>query len=137
MRILVLIVLLCSSRLAVALPGDPGDTVSFGDITPAVASAIRSGNAQALAVYFASSIDLTVPSGDGTYTKAQAELIVKGFFASVKPDGFSIQRQGNSSDGSQYCIGSMSSSSGNFRVYFQIKTQGGNSLISQLQFEAE
>ncbi len=137
MRALLLTVLLCCSQCLIVRSADPGDTLAMGDITPAVASAIRSGNAQALAAYFAPSIDLTVPESEGTYSKAQAELIVKGFFNANHPSAFVIQHQGSSGEGSQFCIGSMTSTSGNFRVYFLIKTTGGTALITQLQFEAE
>jgi len=62
-----------------------------------------------------------------------AEQIVKNFFAQNKPSGFSINQTGNSTEGSQYAIGTLTTAKGKFRVYFLVK----KSLITQLQFEQE
>jgi hypothetical protein len=137
MKILVFSLLFLISSVALATPIDPVDSIGTGDITPAVAAAIRSGNAGALAVYFSATIDLTVPGSDGTYSKSQAELIVKEFFTSTPPTGFIIKHQGSSGEGSQFCIGSLETENVNFRTYFLIKTINGVSLITQLQFEEE
>lgn len=120
-----------------ASPAIPGDSTTAADITPAVAAALRSGNSVALASYFSASIDLAVPGSEGTYSKSQAELIVKGFFSANKPTDFIIQHQGNSSEGAQFCIGLLETENVNYRTYFLIKTLNGLSLISQLQFEEE
>ncbi len=107
------------------------------DINSAVASAIKGGDAKTLALYFNSSIDLTVPGSDGTYSKSQAEMIVKNFFAQNKPVSFSVNQNGNSSEGSQYSIGTLVSAKAKFRTYFLVKKIGGKQVITQLQFEQE
>lgn len=140
MRISVLIVLLLIPALlhAETLPGDStarGDSTAMGDITPAVAAALRSGNASGLAAYFNATIDLTLPGSEGTYSKSQAELIVKGFFSTNKPSDFTIQHKGSSGDGSQFCIGLLVTDNGDFRTYFLVKTSNDRSVVTQLQFE--
>jgi hypothetical protein len=137
MRLLSFIALLLLSFASVAAPIDPGDSTVNGDITPAVVAALRSGNSNALAAYFSPTIDLTVPGSEGTYSKSQAELIVKGFFSANKPSDFINQHQGFSGDGSQFCIGTLNTDNGDFRTYFLIKTANGVSNITQLQFEEE
>jgi hypothetical protein len=107
------------------------------DISGAVASAIKSGDAKTLALYFNSSVDLTVPGSDGTYSKSQAEMIVKNFFSLNKPVSFSINQNGNSSEGSHYSIGTLVSAKAKFRTYFLVKKIGGKQVITQLQFEQE
>lgn len=120
----------------IASPIDSSDNPEQ-DINGSVASAIKSGDAKALAAYFNSSIDLTVPGSDGTYSKSQAEMIVKNFFATNKPVSFSINQNGNSSEGSQYSIGTLVTAKIKFRTYFLVKKIGGKPLITQLQFEQE
>ena len=98
------------------------------DINGAVASAIKAGDAKALSLYFNSSVDLTAPGVDGTYSKSQAEMIVKNFFALNKPVSFSINQNGNSSEGSQYSIGTLVTAKGKFRTYFLVKKVSGKSM---------
>ncbi|MFZ4400509.1 MAG: DUF4783 domain-containing protein [Bacteroidales bacterium] len=111
----------------------PGSTLD--DITKNIANAIRKGNATELAVYFNSSIDLTVPGKEGSFSKAQAEQIVKDFFTKNTPKSFEIKHQGTSSDGSNYSIGTLVTNKGNFRTYFLIKSIANKSYIQQLQFD--
>jgi len=108
---------------------------ALDDITKNVASAIRKGSASELAVYFNSSIDLTVPGKEGSFSKAQAEQIVKDFFSKNTPKSFEIKHQGKSADGSNYAIGTLVTNNGNFRTYFLIKNISNKNYIQQLQFD--
>jgi hypothetical protein len=135
MRLMFCLLLAFFPVLLSANDSAPGDSTGNGDITPAVASALRSGNASALAAYFNSTVDLTLPGSEGTYSRSQAELIVKGFFNMNKPSDFTIQHKGSSGEGSQFCIGLLSTDNGDFRTYFLIKTISQQSVVTQLQFE--
>ncbi|MCX6230582.1 MAG: DUF4783 domain-containing protein [Bacteroidetes bacterium] len=110
---------------------------ALADITKNVADAIRKGNASELSAYFNASIDLTVPGKEGSFSKAQAEQIVKEFFAKNTPKSFEIKHQGTSSDGSNYAIGTLVTNKGNFRCYFLVKTIANKSYIQQLQFDTD
>jgi hypothetical protein len=50
------------------------------DIIANIGNAIKTGNATTVSKYFNSTIDLIVPCNDGTYSKSQAEQILKDFF---------------------------------------------------------
>jgi hypothetical protein len=113
----------------------PANTLA--DITKSVTEAIRKGSSTELSAFFNSSIDLTVLGKEGTFSKAQAEQIVKEFFQKNTPKSFNIKHQGNSSDGSNYVIGTLTTNNGNFRVYFLIKNIEGKLCIQQLQFEKD
>ena len=113
------------------------EPVIIPDITKNVTEAIRKGNYAELATFFNSSIDLTVLGKEGTYSKSQAQQIVKEFFQKNIPKSFNVKHQGKSSDGSNYLIGTLTTNNGNFRVYFLIKTISGKSFIQQLQFEKD
>ena len=45
-----------------------------------VISALRSGNSSQLSAYFDDNVELTLPDKSDSYSKAQAQLIVKDFF---------------------------------------------------------
>ncbi len=55
--------------------------VASADIADDVAAAIRTGNAKEISKYFADNVDLKVLEQENIYSKAQAELILKDFFA--------------------------------------------------------
>jgi hypothetical protein len=131
------------SVAAVAIPKAPAilndTTISIADddVINNIVLAITAGDAKKLASYFNSTVDLTVPSGDGTYSKSQAEMIVKNFFTQYPPVSFKINQQGSSNEGSQFSIGTLITKTAKFRTYFLLKKVNGTSLIHQLQFETE
>lgn len=107
------------------------------DVTNQIAAAISAGDSKKLASFFNSSIDLTVPSGEGTYSKSQAEMIVRNFFSQSPPLSFKINQQGSSNEGTQFAIGTLVTKSTKFRTYILLKKTNGLMLIHQLQFEEE
>ncbi|MEI6851506.1 MAG: DUF4783 domain-containing protein [Bacteroidota bacterium] len=131
------------SVAAIAIPKVPTNhndtTVSItdDDVINNIVAAITAGDARKLATYFNTTVDLTIPSGDGTYSKSQAEMIVKNFFAQYPPVSFKINQQGSSNEGSQFSIGTLVTKTAKFRTYFLLKKVNGVSLIHQLQFETE
>ena len=103
-----------------------------------ISAALNEGNAAALATHFNTTLDLIIPENEGTYSKKQAEQMVKMFFEKQPPKSFTLEHQGNSNDGSTYLIGTHKTTPGkNYRVYVLIKDRSGNALIQQLQFEEE
>lgn len=102
-----------------------------------ISNAVEKGNSSELAEYFNTTIDLSVPGKEGTYSKVQSELIIKEFFENNKPVSFKINHNGSSNDGSQYAIGSLKSANQSFRLYFLVKKTTGKYLIHQLEIEEE
>ena len=116
---------------------DTSSSIVNDDVINNIVAAISNGDAGKLASYFNSTVDLTTPSGDGTYSKSQAEMIVKNFFAQYPPVSFKINQQGSSNEGSLFSIGTLITKSSKFRTYFLLKKVNGVLLIHQLQFEEE
>jgi hypothetical protein len=102
-----------------------------------IGKAFREGDASQLAQNFASSIDIILPGNEGTFSKQQAEMILKDFFNKNKPKGFVNNHQGTSNDGSHYAIGSYRALNQSYRVYILLKNIGNKLLISQLQLEKD
>jgi hypothetical protein len=102
-------------------------------ILPAeVVNALKTGNAGDLAKFFNSSIELEILGKDAIYSKSQAEMIMKDFFSKNPPSNFINKFEGGH-DNSQYAVGTLMTSKGNFRVNFLIK----NNLIHQLRIDKE
>jgi len=102
-----------------------------------IANAIRSGDAKSVSRYFSNSVDLTLIGQEDVYSKAQAEQILKDFFNKNTPRSFSIIHRGESKDGAKYAIGNLSTSNGNYRVYYYFKIAGGGVNIQELRFMKE
>ena len=100
-----------------------------------ISEAIRKGNYSELAKYFNTSIDLTIPDNEGTYSDSQSEMIMKDFFSKNKPKSFSIKDKGNSSPVDEYVIGELVATKTTFRTYWLLKNISGKYYIQQLKFE--
>jgi len=102
-----------------------------------IGSAIKSGSSEGVAKYFSSMVDLTILDKEGNYSKQQATQILKDFFSKNPVKDFRIIHRGEAKDGSKYAIGTLTSSSGVFRVYFLLTKNGEKMLMQQLRFEKE
>lgn len=107
-----------------------------GDIPQGMVDALKSGNSVELSKFFNTSIELAIPGQTDIYSSQQAELIVKNFFAKHVPSNFVILHKGGK-EGSQYAIGNLITSTGNFRVTLLIKQRESKPYIHQLRFEEE
>lgn len=106
------------------------------EIPDAVINAISTGNSAVLAGYFNPSLTLAILEKEDIYTRQQAELILKDFFARNTPVSFTVLHKGGK-EGSQYAIGNLVTSSDVFRVTIYLKVKDGKSLIHQLRFEKD
>ncbi len=102
-----------------------------------IANAIKSGNASALSASFVGNVEITIKDAEASYSKAQAEMVLKNFFSSHQPKSFSIAHEGTSPEGSKYFIANMNTSNGNYRTYVYAKAQNGVLIIQEIRFEQE
>lgn len=100
-----------------------------------VARSIQNGDSKTLANLFSSNIELTIQKNEGTYSKIQAEQIVKKFFTTHPVIKYSTVHQGNAKDGSSFEIGKLQTKAGSFRTYFLVKGDGVNQKVHQLRIE--
>ena len=114
----------------------PTFAIQTDGIPEEIILSVRAGNAAELAKYFYSNIELVILEKEDVYSKTQAEQILRKFFTDHHPTSFKIIFEGGK-ETSRYAIGSLTTSNGNFRVYFLIKDQDGSPLIHQLRIEQE
>lgn len=106
------------------------------DVYDDIANAIRSNDARQLSTFFGNTLDLTILNQEDVYSKAQAEMILKDFFAKNACKSFSIVHKGSSKEGTQYAIGTFSTAAGkNFRVSFYLKNNAGKVILQELRIE--
>ena len=102
-----------------------------------IAGAIKTGNASALAASFQSNVEITIKDAGNSYSKSQAEMVLKNFFSSHQPKGFTIAHEGTSPEGSKYFIGNLNTSTGNYRTYVYAKATAGALAIQEIRFEEQ
>ncbi len=107
------------------------------DITPKVTEALKKGDAATLAAHFMEQIELTLPSNEGTFNKAEAQKLITKFFADNGVTSFTIKHQGTSKLDDQYRIGDLVTNKGTFRVTFFMRKSGTTMQIKQLKIEEE
>lgn len=100
-----------------------------------VLSALRSGNATELARHFDDNVELTLPEKSDSYSKAQAQVIVKDFFSNNGVKGFELKHKGSSPSGN-FAIGTLQTSAGNFRTNVFMRNKNGKELVKEIRFQS-
>jgi hypothetical protein len=101
----------------------------------AMTAALSSGNTGAITEQLMPNVDLTVPGSSDLVSKAQATGILKKFFDEHPAQGFTVDHEGNSKLGDHYCIGTLRTGKGAFRVTFLLKKAGDRFQVKQLRIE--
>lgn len=96
--------------------------------------AFKSGNATDISAYLDNSVEITLNSENNTYNKKQATRLLSDFFSEHKVSGFKVLHQGESG-GTAYCIGSLSTSGGTFRITLFTKEKNNKTLLQEIRFE--
>lgn len=96
--------------------------------------ALKAGNASQLSRYFDNRIDLSLPDKTDNYSRTQAEMIIKEFFSSAGVRNFELKYKSEKS-GSNYCVGTLQTRSGNFRTTLFMKQKGDRQYLQDLSFQ--
>lgn len=104
------------------------------NIPPELITAFKTGDATKLAMFFSNSVELTLFDKEEIYSKTQAEMIMRDFFAQHIPTQFKILHQGGK-DNSKYAIGNLICGATSFRITFLLKTVDNILYIHQLRIE--
>jgi hypothetical protein len=100
-----------------------------------VIGALRSGSSTQLSVFFDENVELTLPDKSDSYSKAQAQLIVKDFFGNNGVKGFELKHKGDSPSG-PFCIGTLQTNVGNFRTNVFMKIKNGKEVVKEIRFQS-
>jgi hypothetical protein len=106
-------------------------TFAQTDDFESIGKAFKASSAAEMATHFNSRVELSVPGSDDAYSKAQAEMILKDFFAKNPAKNFSTNHKGSSGAGTRFMNGTLETSNGTYKVYVVLK---GN-MINELRIE--
>ncbi|WP_346317257.1 DUF4783 domain-containing protein [Chitinophaga sp. YIM B06452] len=101
-----------------------------------VVSAIKQGDAAALSKQLDKTVEINMAGRNNSYSKAQAEIILKDFFAKNQVKSFEIIHKGEGG-GSLFGIGNLVTSGGNFRLSFFLQKKGNELVLNELRFESK
>lgn len=104
--------------------------ISFTEIL----DAFKKGDAAEVAKFFDNSVEITLSEKSNSYSKSQAELVLREFFNSNTVKDFEIIHK-SESVGSQYCIGNLKTSNGQYRVTIYMKQKGNKQVVQEIRFE--
>lgn len=105
----------------------------FASIDDVVAG-LRGGNSTQIAKYFDNTVEITMPDKSNSYSKGQAEMVLKDFFSTNPVKAFDVVHKGENA-GSQYCIGTLATKNGVYRTTVYMKQKGDKQLLQEITFE--
>jgi hypothetical protein len=108
-------------------------TTSIGNGMDEVATAIRSGNVTQLSSYLDNQVDITLPDKSDTYSKAQAVMVIRDFFANNGVLNFTVSHKGVNGE-AEFCIGTLKTNNGDYKTILFMKQKGERKWLQELQF---
>ena len=102
-----------------------------------VKTAMRSGSSKELSQYFGSIVELNFDGEKSSYSKSQAEFLLKDFFKKNPPLDFEYIHQGSSKQGFRYVIGKYTIEGSSFRVYILFKKNENTYYVDTIDFTRE
>jgi len=103
------------------------------DITP-VTNAFKTGNADLLKDLMATEVDIVTPDVSKKGNADDALAILKSFFQTHKPTGFSVAHHADKND-SGFIVGKLTTDSKEFRVNITYTVKDGKILITIIRIE--
>jgi len=100
-----------------------------------VVAAIKAGDASGLAKYFDERVDISLPDKSDTYSKTQAEMIMRDFFTNKGVVSFEVKHKGEQG-GAQFCVGELKTKQGSFRTHLFMLQRGDRQLLQEIRFQA-
>ena len=100
-----------------------------------VVTGMKNGDAKDIARFFDNTIEITMPGKSNSYSKNQAEIVLKDFFATNGVKSFEVLHKGENG-GSQYCIGTLITKNGSFRTTVFMKQKIDKQVLQEIRFES-
>lgn len=96
--------------------------------------AIRLGNAGELSRYLDNRVDISLPEKSDSYSKIQAEMIIRDFFSTNGVRNFVVRKMGYSGS-AEYCVGVLQTRNGDYRTTLFTRQKGDRLLLQELRFQ--
>jgi hypothetical protein len=102
-----------------------------------VKMAMKTGSSKELSQYFGSMVELNFDGEKSSYSKSQAEFVLKDFFKKNPPVNFEYIHQGSSKQGFRYAIGKYTITNSSFRIWILFKKDDSRYYVDTIDFTRE
>ncbi len=99
-----------------------------------IINAFRAGNASEIAKYFDNTVEITFPEKSNSYSKTQAEVVLRDFFSNNPVKAVEILHTGENA-GSQFCVVKLVTKNALYRTTIYMKQKGNRQMLQQIMFE--
>lgn len=99
-------------------------------------ASLRNSDLDALSNYIGESVDITLPTKQGHYSKAQAKYVLKEFFTNYPPKEVQVDYSHNISE-NEIATFTYISSRGKYNTKVALKSTSDGRKISEIRFEAK
>lgn len=123
--------------IAITVGGMRGRAWAQADVINNVRASLKAGSSKELVKSFNTTVELNFDGKKSTYSRTQAEFVLKDFFKKYPPTDFQYIHQGASKQGLTYVIGKYFYEGGSFRVLLYIKNFNGKYLVDLIDFSKE
>jgi hypothetical protein len=107
------------------------------DVIDQVKETIKAGSAKELSRFLHNTVDVTLEGSIQSYSKAQAEFVLRDFFRQHPPNEVNIIHQGSSKGGQPFAILQYKSGPETYRLFMKIKSSGNSQLLDDIRFTKE
>lgn len=107
------------------------------DVINNVRLAMKTGSSKELSQYFGSMVELNFDGKKSSYSKSQAEFVLKDFFKKNPPKDFEYIHQGSSKQGFRYAIGNYTITNSSFRIWILFKKDNDRYFVDTIDFTRE
>jgi hypothetical protein len=107
------------------------------DIINQVKETIKAGSAKELSKFLNQNVDVTLEGNVQSYSKTQAEFVLRDFFKQHPPNEVNIIHQGSSKGGQPFAILQYKSGAEMYRLFMKIKSVGNAQYLDDIRFTKE
>lgn len=107
---------------------------SFEVTVEEILGAFKKGDALKISRHFDTLVEITLRDKSNSYSRTQAEVVLKDFFSTNNVRSFTIMHRVNSNNG-EYCVGTLNTQLGEYRTTILFKNKGDRKLVQELRFE--
>lgn len=112
-------------------------SVAQNEVINNVRDALKAGSSRELSKHLNNTVEISIDGEKASYSRNQAEFVLKDFFNHYPPKGFRYVHQGSSKEGLKYSVGTYTYDRGEFRVFMLIKQFGESYLVDKIDFNRE
>lgn len=91
-----------------------------------VMNSMKANRVADIVKYIDNIVPITINNASNTYSRTQAEMVLKDFFAKNPPRDINIVNSGNANGNSKFAIGDLTTENGKYSVYILMREKRSN-----------